>query len=114
MTIGTTETDPVKFLKLSAIQEWEILCRSYGREAEELLDKLGTLFRIWDENELANIVGQTDDGAFVGDSTYTKETCYAVYAMIASLQAWATTPIPGIEVTPRRIMSTRRPPTLPS
>ncbi len=83
---------PATTTSQSAIQEWQGLVAQIMTQAEVLLDSINRPLRIWERNELADIVAATAPGQCVGDSTLTREQALARDVIFKSLLVWLQTP----------------------
>ena len=89
--------------------------RQIGALAEAAVDATARPDRIWRENGLASLITETEPGAIVGDSSYTREGALAAREFVLAFMTWAETPIPvatlpdgtPVQMTPMQIISKR-------
>jgi len=99
----------------SAIREWERLMRNIGALAEAAVDATARPDRIWQINQLADLIEATPHGEKVGDSGYTREGAKAARTFVLAFLAWSQTPIEidrapngdPLVLTPMAIISAR-------
>jgi len=111
----TIPPPPIPTYQESAIREWERLMRQIGALAEAAVDATSRPDRIWRENDLEQLITNTDLGAIVGDSSYTREGALAAREFVLAFMTWAETPItvatlPNgdlVQMTPMQIISKR-------
>lgn len=78
---------------LSAIAEWAALTTQILGTLEQSYDQIARPLRLWERNNLADLVASTPPQSAVGDSGLTREQVIARSVVFQSLLAWLQTPV---------------------
>jgi hypothetical protein len=118
---ATTEQEAQRMAALASRDPYEVEWERTVREqvfspARQIMNILPALAEDSQINGLAALVEATAPGAYIGDSTISRESAMAVSAMLPSFQMWLTTELvlhtPGgdvpLGITPAQLLRSRK------